>query len=67
MKQAAWYKMHPALWISPGHKVCPILVENFVQIDEDIKGKVHDKEDNWQGQYSYWKAKTRLTVNFDGR
>ena len=66
MEQPAWYKMDPALWISPGYTICPVLVENFFQIDGDIKGRVHDKEDNWQGQYSYWKEKKKLVVNFSG-
>ena len=59
--------MIPALWISPGYEICPMLVENFLQIDGDIKGRVHDKEDNWQGQYSYWKEKKKLFVDFDGK
>ena len=58
--------MNPALWISPGYEICPLLVESFLQIDGDIKGRIHDKEDNWQGEYTYWKEKSKLIVNFSG-
>ena len=59
--------MIPALWISPGYEICPMLVENFLQIDGDSKGRIHDKEDNWRGQYSYWKEKRKLLIDFDGK
>ena len=59
--------MDPALWISPGWTIYPIRMENFLKIDGDMKGEVHDEENTCQGQYSYWRERKKLIVDFDGQ